>query len=227
MHRKSNERIGPKNSGLFTIAKYPVYPDRKWTPQPFLPPPTQPRRPDEPGQPRTASQRLQGKTSSEELLWAVWKAVNTVRAGVKWQVARRLRRPLGGAARRLRRPLGGASLGEALRAARRGASVASCVLAVLECKELWGNELWLYCYVVLYSILVCTVYYTAEKAKFYTVCTYVSNSWELTIFMHVFTSMNEICQLDIIMVYLDATSRHLKPVTNYNLASTPYFPSLQ
>ena len=109
----------------------------------------------------------------------------------------------------------------------RGASVASCVLAVLECKELWGNELWLYCYVVLYSILVCTVYYTAEKAKFYTVCTYVSNSWELTIFMHVFTSMNEICQLDIIMVYLDATSRHLKPVTNYNLASTPYFPSLQ
>ena len=104
----------------------------------------------------------------------------------------------------------------------RGASVASCVLAVLECKELWGNELWLYCYVVLYSILVCTVYYTAEKAKFYTVCTYVSNSWELTIFMHVFTSMNEICQLDIIMVYLDATSRHLKPVTNYNLAESKY-----
>ena len=27
-HRKSNEKIGPKNSGLFTIAKYPVYPDR-------------------------------------------------------------------------------------------------------------------------------------------------------------------------------------------------------
>ena len=31
----------------------------------------------------------------------------------------------------------------------------------------------LLCSVIQYSILVCTVYYTAEKAKFYTVCTYV------------------------------------------------------
>ena len=36
-NRKSNEKIGPKNSGLFTVAKYPVYPDRNELHNHFFP----------------------------------------------------------------------------------------------------------------------------------------------------------------------------------------------
>ena len=63
------KRIGPKNSGLFTIAKYPVYPDRNELHNHFYPlPHSLGGLTSQANLNGTASQRLQGKTSSEELL---------------------------------------------------------------------------------------------------------------------------------------------------------------